>query len=90
MKDSHCDPFEAVKIHHDIRSKRSVAVHWGTFPLANESYDEPPMLLNKAVIQAEKDLSEQLLLTNENIDMKNVPKCVDFSSIKHGQSIESA
>jgi len=88
MKDSHCDPFEAVKIHHDIRSKRSVAVHWGTFPLANESYDEPPMLLKKAVKQAEKDLSEQLLLMNDNIATKDIPY-VDFSSIKHGQSIES-
>lgn len=45
MKDSHCDPKEAVKIHKDIRSKRSVAIHWGTFPLANEPLEEPPTLL---------------------------------------------
>ena len=30
---SHTSPEEAVKIHRDLQSKKSVAVHWGTFPL---------------------------------------------------------
>lgn len=30
------DPEEAVKIHCDIRSKMSVAMHWGTLVLTNE------------------------------------------------------
>lgn len=47
MRDSHCDPKEAVKIHKDIRSNRSVAIHWGTFPLANEPFEEPPTVLRK-------------------------------------------
>ena len=47
MQDSHCDPQEAVEIHKDVRSKRSVAIHWGTFPLANESFQEPPNLLHE-------------------------------------------
>jgi L-ascorbate metabolism protein UlaG (beta-lactamase superfamily) len=47
MRDSHCDPKEAVKIHRDIRSNRSVAIHWGTFPLANEPFEEPPTVLRK-------------------------------------------
>eukprot|EP00557_Chaetoceros_sp_GSL56_P000309 CAMPEP_0176503520 /NCGR_PEP_ID=MMETSP0200_2-20121128/15408_1 /TAXON_ID=947934 /ORGANISM="Chaetoceros sp., Strain GSL56" /LENGTH=526 /DNA_ID=CAMNT_0017902819 /DNA_START=240 /DNA_END=1817 /DNA_ORIENTATION=- len=49
MKDSHCDPKEAVKIHKDIRSNRSVAIHWGTFPLANEPFEEPPTVLRQEV-----------------------------------------
>lgn len=36
MTPQHVDPEEAVKIHMDIRSKSSVAVHWGTFSLAHE------------------------------------------------------
>lgn len=39
MKYSHVNPEEAVQIHEDVRSKRSVAVHWGTFTLS----DEPTM-----------------------------------------------
>ena len=31
MKWFHVDPDEAVRIHQDINSARSLAVHWGTF-----------------------------------------------------------
>jgi L-ascorbate metabolism protein UlaG (beta-lactamase superfamily) len=36
MRESHCTPAEAVKIHQAIRSKRSVAIHYDTFDLADE------------------------------------------------------
>lgn len=36
MKYQHVNPEEAVKIHMDVKSKRSLAIHWGTFSLANE------------------------------------------------------
>ena len=36
MAPQHIDPEEAVKIHMDVKSKKSLAVHWGTFPLADE------------------------------------------------------
>lgn len=36
MKYQHINPEEAVKLHIDIKSKRSLAIHWGTFSLANE------------------------------------------------------
>ena len=36
MEQQHVDPKEAVQIHEDIQSKQSVAIHWGTFPLAYE------------------------------------------------------
>lgn len=75
MKDSHCDPNEAVQIHSDIRSKRSVAIHWGTFPLANEHFDEPPAYLEKSVDEANK---------------KNVSEAIDFITIPHGESIHSS
>lgn len=77
MKDSHCDPKEAVQIHTDIRSKRSVAIHWGTFPLANEHFDEPPAYLKNAVEEANLKADP---LSND---------IVDFVTISHGDCILS-
>ena len=43
MKNMHCNPEEAVQIHLDVRSKKSVGMHWGTFlNLTDEPLDEPP------------------------------------------------
>lgn len=36
MKYQHVNPEEAVAIHLDVRSEFSLAIHWGTFALANE------------------------------------------------------
>ena len=49
MKSHHVNPDEAVKIHRDIKSKYSVAMHWGTFILTDEPLDEPPIRLNEAL-----------------------------------------
>jgi N-acyl-phosphatidylethanolamine-hydrolysing phospholipase D len=48
MKDNHVNPEEAVQIHRDIKSKQSVAIHWGTFPLSDEDYVEPALELARA------------------------------------------
>ena len=47
MKDSHCNVEEAIQIHKDIKSKKSIAMHWGTFQLTDEPMDEPIQLLSK-------------------------------------------
>ena len=49
MSGNHVDPEEAVKIHRDVRSKYSVAMHWGTFILTDEPLDEPPLKLAEAL-----------------------------------------
>ena len=36
MAPQHCSPEEAVEIHLDVRSRHTLAIHWGTWPLANE------------------------------------------------------
>lgn len=41
MKDQHVDPAEALKIHTDVGSKKSVGMHWGTFQLSDEGIDAP-------------------------------------------------
>ncbi len=52
MAPVHVDPSEAVKIHRDVKSKQSVAMHWGTFRLTLEPLDEPPQKLREALVAA--------------------------------------
>ncbi|CAM9324429.1 unnamed protein product [Chrysoparadoxa australica] len=52
MKSKHCSPDEAVKIHSEIKSRRSIGIHWGTFDLANDSYLQPPRDLKDACEKA--------------------------------------
>jgi N-acyl-phosphatidylethanolamine-hydrolysing phospholipase D len=49
MARHHVNPAESVQIHMDIRSKKSVAIHWGTFILTDEPLDEPPERLREAL-----------------------------------------
>jgi N-acyl-phosphatidylethanolamine-hydrolysing phospholipase D len=51
MKPMHVDPEEAVQIHLDVRSRGSVAGHWGTFTLTDEPLNEPPLLLQRVLAQ---------------------------------------
>jgi N-acyl-phosphatidylethanolamine-hydrolysing phospholipase D len=49
MAPVHVDPEEAVRIHQDLHSRQSVAMHWGTFRLTLEPLDEPPARLRAAL-----------------------------------------
>ncbi|CAF4597357.1 unnamed protein product, partial [Rotaria sp. Silwood2] len=49
MEAQHVSPDEAVQIHIDVRSKKSIGIHWGTWALANEYFMEPPKKLAHAV-----------------------------------------
>lgn len=52
MNSSHVHPAEAVKIHQDLQVDKSMAIHWGTFNLSEETHDEPPRLLKEAADKA--------------------------------------
>src|SRR4029453_5962853 len=41
----HISPEEAIQASLDLRAARMVGIHWGTFGLAREPYDEPPSRL---------------------------------------------
>lgn len=41
MKAHHMNPAEAVQAHLDLQARRSIGMHFGTFQLTNEGYDQP-------------------------------------------------
>lgn len=48
MSAQHCDPAEAVQIHRDVGARLSLAMHWGTFQLTDESREAPVAALADA------------------------------------------
>eukprot|EP01132_Coremiostelium_polycephalum_P002452 gene2452-3028_t len=70
MAEHHCDVKEAVQIHKDLKSKKSLGIHWGTFILSTEPILEPPTLLKSESRNA--DLEENEFYTTkigETIDI---------------------
>jgi N-acyl-phosphatidylethanolamine-hydrolysing phospholipase D len=52
MKARHVNPSEAVQIHLDLRAKKSLGIHWGSFELTDEPLDEPLRDLENAIREA--------------------------------------
>jgi len=42
MRASHMDPEQAIRAARDLRARRALAIHYGTFDLSDEPLDEPP------------------------------------------------
>ncbi len=53
MEVVHVNSEESVKIHQEVGCNFSLGIHWGTFPLASEPIDEPPLKLHEAMLKAE-------------------------------------
>jgi L-ascorbate metabolism protein UlaG (beta-lactamase superfamily) len=51
MKAAHVNPDEAVQVHRDVRSRLSIAIHWGTFQLTDEPLDRPLSDLHAARVR---------------------------------------
>ncbi|MFC1856720.1 MBL fold metallo-hydrolase [Thermodesulfobacteriota bacterium] len=71
MRHHHITPEEAVQIHLNVCSGKSVAIHWGTFILTDEPLDEPPQRLEKALREEGIGPNEfQVLQHGETIILK--------------------
>lgn len=55
MSGVHMDPRQSAQAFLEVRAKKMLAIHWGTFDLADEPLDEPPQLLRAAA--AELDIA---------------------------------
>ena len=64
LEGAHVSPADAVRMHCDVRSRQSVAVHWGTVVLSNEMIMEPKALLAQAVKQ--QGLREDEFITTQH------------------------
>ncbi|MEY2409315.1 MAG: hypothetical protein QOF48_1985 [Verrucomicrobiota bacterium] len=51
MHRAHVNPDEAVRVHLDVRPRRSVGMHFGTFQLTDEAIDDPPRHLSEALVE---------------------------------------
>jgi L-ascorbate metabolism protein UlaG (beta-lactamase superfamily) len=71
MRNYHVNPEEALQIHMDVRSKKSVAIHWGTFMLTDEPLDEPPRRLQEARRENGRPEEEFLVLKHGEMILLN-------------------
>lgn len=56
MSTQHADPAEAVQIASDVGAQHLLGIHWGTFQLTDEPWDEPPRLLAQAVAKRDSGI----------------------------------
>jgi len=88
MKPQHVDPYEAVQIHTDLGSKKSVGIHWGTYRLTAEPLDEPPRLL--ATVLKEKGLLPTEFITTLIGQTVIVPKDGDIQIVAPSDTVIEA
>ena len=88
MKDVHCNPEEAVRIHEDIGAKQSAAIHWGIF--------HPPSVCLPCYCAyicdvgtfplADEDCVEPALELARVRDMQQMPFS-EFFTMAHGETL---
>ncbi|KAJ3070007.1 hypothetical protein HDU98_006938 [Podochytrium sp. JEL0797] len=65
----HCNPNDAIDVHRDLECSKSVAMHWGTFPLGFEPVMDPPRVLKEEMEKRGIPESEFLVLdVGESVD----------------------
>ncbi|KAK0492501.1 Metallo-hydrolase/oxidoreductase [Armillaria luteobubalina] len=61
MSTIHCAPQDSVHIFKDIRAKKAVAIHWGTWILTTEEVTEPPKRLTEECKKIDIDEGDFLM-----------------------------
>lgn len=62
MKDMHLNPADAIQAHIDLRSDKSIGIHYGTFQLTSEGMNQPIRDLKEGLTSAGIDRDEFLVL----------------------------
>lgn len=71
MSPIHTSPEEAVKAHRDVHSQQSIAMHFGTFPLADDGMEAPVEDLKRAMEKYKVGMADFLILKNgESVEVK--------------------
>jgi L-ascorbate metabolism protein UlaG (beta-lactamase superfamily) len=65
MGSAHMNPAEAMRVHRDVGSRLSVAMHWGTFQLTDEAREDPVRALREA--RGEADSHFRILGIGESL-----------------------
>jgi N-acyl-phosphatidylethanolamine-hydrolysing phospholipase D len=63
MSSIHTSPEDAVKIHHIIKSPKTIGMHYGTFPLADDGMEEPVKALREEMEREGMLVGEFMTLT---------------------------
>ncbi len=69
MSPIHVSPQESIKIHKDVQSKQSIAMHFGTFPLADDGMGRAEKDLISAIKKA-KLKQESFLIPDEGVPLE--------------------
>jgi N-acyl-phosphatidylethanolamine-hydrolysing phospholipase D len=71
-RNSHVTPEEALRIHKELRIKRSVGMHWGTFPMGDERLDQAADDLE--IAREQQGISEQEFLLMRHGETLKLPE----------------
>ena len=78
----HCDPDEALHIHQDLKSKQSLAIHWGTFPLSDEDAVEPALELARCRKELSVSVDEFFTMAHGETLFFGDKPAYDFASLR--------
>jgi hypothetical protein len=65
MGEVHCSPADAVEAHRILQPGLSVATHFGTFPLADDGFDEPLAQLSSSLLTLKGEAAARFIALPE-------------------------
>ena len=81
MENSHVNPNESILIHKDLNSKKSIASHYITFQLTDESYEQPSIDLEIAKIKHNIAIDDFIALPIGQFIEISIPRSINDYTI---------